>query len=149
MLKRTAYSRCRTVLCRRTRMRWRSGRQRVALLPDGAPGYVCRQVRHFGEGVAVLVAETMSQATDAVERVEVRYEALPAVTRSADAMAPEAPLVWEEHGANLCVDSEAGDQEATDAAFARAAHIVRLAAAIKRVTRVPMEVRAAGGVYQP
>jgi aerobic carbon-monoxide dehydrogenase large subunit len=79
------------------------------------------KVRHVGEAVAVAVAKTMSQATDAAERVEVRYEPLPAVTRSADAMAPEAPLVWEEHGANLCVDSEAGDQEATDAAFARAA----------------------------
>jgi carbon-monoxide dehydrogenase large subunit len=56
-------------------------------------------------------------------------------------MAPEAPLVWEEHGANLCVDSEAGDQEATDAAFARAAHVVRLETAINRVTGVPMELR--------
>jgi carbon-monoxide dehydrogenase large subunit len=55
-------------------------------------------------------------------------------------MAPEAPL-WKEHGANLCVESEAGDQEATDAAFARAAHVVRLETAINRVTGVPMELR--------
>jgi carbon-monoxide dehydrogenase large subunit len=88
---------------------------------DGSPFFLAPhpvlsvgKVRHVGEAVAVVVAETMSQATDAAERVEVRYEPLPAVTRSADAMAPEAPLVWEEHGANLCVDSEAGDQEATE-----------------------------------
>jgi carbon-monoxide dehydrogenase large subunit len=123
---------------------------------DGSPFFLAPhpvlsvgKVRHVGEAVAVVVAETMSQATDAAERVEVRYEPLPAVTRSADAMAPEAPLVWEEHGANLCVDSEAGDQEATDAAFARAAHVVRLETAINRVTGVPMELRAAVGVYDP
>ena len=62
------------------------------------------------------------------------YEPLSAVTRSADALAPEAPLVWEEHGENLCVDSEAGDQQATDAAFARAAHVVRLETAINLVS---------------
>jgi carbon-monoxide dehydrogenase large subunit len=92
------------------------------------------KVRHVGEAVAVVVAETTSQAMNAAERVEVRYEPLPAVTRSADALAPEAPLVWEEHGANLCVNSEAGDQEGTDTAFARAAHVVRLETAINRVT---------------
>ena len=100
---------------------------------DGSPFFLAPhpvlafgKVRHVGEAVAVVVAETMSQATDAGERVEVRYEPLPAVTRSADALEPEAPLVWEEHGVNLCVDSEAGDQEATDAAFAQATHVVQI-----------------------
>ena len=100
---------------------------------DGSPFFVAPhrvlavgKVRHVSEAVAVVVAETMSQAIDAAERVEVRYEPLPPVTRSADALTPDAPVVWEEHGANLCVDSEAGDREATDAAFARAAHVVRL-----------------------
>jgi aerobic carbon-monoxide dehydrogenase large subunit len=69
---------------------------------DGSPFFLAPhpvlsvgKVRHVGEVVALVVAETMSQATDAAERVEVRYEPLPAVTRSADALAPEAPLVWE------------------------------------------------------
>jgi aerobic carbon-monoxide dehydrogenase large subunit len=100
---------------------------------DGSPFFLAPhpvlaggKVRHVGEAVAVVVAETMSQAIDAGERVDVQYEPLPAVTRSADALEPEAPLVWEEHGANLCADAEAGDQEATDAAFARAAYVVRL-----------------------
>jgi carbon-monoxide dehydrogenase large subunit len=123
---------------------------------DGSPFFLAPhpvlsagKVRHVGEAVALVVAETMWQATDAAERVEVRYQPSPAVTRSADALAPKAPLVWEEHGANLCVASEAGDQEATDAAFARAAHVVRLKTAINRVTGVPMELCAAVGVYDP
>ena len=123
---------------------------------DGSPFFVAPhpvlvvgKVRHVGEAITVVVAETMSQATDAAERVEVQYEPLPVVTRSTDALAPEAPLVWEEHGANVCADSEAGDQEATDAAFPRATHVVRLETAINRVTGVPMELRAAVGVYDP
>jgi aerobic carbon-monoxide dehydrogenase large subunit len=84
---------------------------------------------------------------DAAERLAVEYEPLPAVVRSADALAPGAPLVWEEHDANLSVDSEAGDKAATELAFAEAAHVVRLETAINRVTGVPMELRAAVGVY--
>jgi carbon-monoxide dehydrogenase large subunit len=84
---------------------------------------------------------------DAAERVAVVYEPLSPVTRSEDALASGAPLVWEEHGANLCIDSEAGDKAATDIAFARAAHVVRLETTINRVTGVPMELRAALGVY--
>ena len=65
---------------------------------DGSPFFLAPhpvlavgKVRHVGEAIAVVVAETMSQATDAAERVEVQYEPLPAVTRSADALAPEGP----------------------------------------------------------
>jgi len=84
---------------------------------------------------------------DAAERVTVVYDPLAAVAGSAEALAPRAPVVWEERGANLCLDSEAGDRVATDLAFARAAHVVRLMTAINRVTGVPMELRAAVGVY--
>src|SRR3954453_14331661 len=72
-------------------------------------------VRYVGEPVAVVVAKTPSQAMDAAELVEVTYRTLPSVTRSRDALASGAPLVWPEHGVNLCVDSEAGDQQAADA----------------------------------
>jgi carbon-monoxide dehydrogenase large subunit len=104
-------------------------------------------VRYAGEAVAVVVAETLLQAMDAAESVDVVYEPLAAIARSADAPAPGAPLVWEQHGSNLCVDSEAGDKQASDAAFARAAHVVRLETTINRVTGVPMELRAVVGVY--
>jgi aerobic carbon-monoxide dehydrogenase large subunit len=121
---------------------------------DGAPFFIAphpvlavAKVHYFGEPVAVVIADALPQAMDAAERVVVAYEPLPAVTRSEDALAPGAPLVWEERGTNLCVDSEAGDKAATDAAFARAAHVVRLETTINRVTGVPMELRAALGVH--
>ena len=121
---------------------------------DGSPFLIAphpvlalEKVRYVGEPVAVVVAETLCQAIDAAERLAVEYEPLPAVVRSADALMAGAPLLWEEHGANLCVDSEIGDKPATDLAFARAAYVVRLETAINRVTGVPMELRAAVGVY--
>jgi carbon-monoxide dehydrogenase large subunit len=121
---------------------------------DGSPFFIAphpilavAKVRYFGEPVAVVIAETLPQAMDAAERVVVVYETLPPVTRSEDALMPGAPLVWEERGTNSCVDSEAGNNAATDAAFARAAHVVQLETVINRVTGVPMELRAALGVY--
>src|SRR6185369_1058938 len=121
---------------------------------DGSPFFIAPHpilardaVRYVGEPVAFVVAETLSQAMDAAERVEVSYEPLLAVARSRDALLPGAPPVWEEHGSNLCIDSEAGDEAATVAAFARAAHVVRLDTTINRVTGVPMELRAAVGDY--
>src|SRR4051794_22151815 len=104
-------------------------------------------VRYVGEPVAIVVAETPSQAMDAAELVEVTYQARSSVTRSRQALASGAPLIWPQHDANLCVDSEAGDKAATDAAFGRAAHVVRLDTTINRVTGVPMELRAAVGAY--
>ena len=104
-------------------------------------------VRYVGEPVAIVVAETLAQAMDAAERVEMVYDPVAAVARSQDALAPGAPFVWDEHGSNLCVDSEAGDKAATAAAFARAAHVVRLDTRVNRVTGVPLELRAAIGVW--
>src|SRR5947209_9747346 len=103
-------------------------------------------VRFVGEAVALVIAETPAAAKDGVARVSVDYEPLPAVTATVDAVAADAPLVWKETASNVCVDSEAGDA-AADAAFRRAAHVVRLATQINRVTGVPMEPRAALGVY--
>ncbi|MBO0735968.1 MAG: xanthine dehydrogenase family protein molybdopterin-binding subunit [Alphaproteobacteria bacterium] len=121
---------------------------------DGSPFFIpphpvlaMGKTRYVGEPVAVIIAETLDQAMDAVDYVAVDYVPLPPAIRSADALAPGAPLVWEEHGTNLCVDSETGDKAATELAFAEAAHVVRLETAINRVTGVPMELRAAVGVY--
>jgi carbon-monoxide dehydrogenase large subunit len=107
------------------------------------------EVRYVGEPVAVVIAETLAAAMDAAERVDVVYRPLAAVARSQDALGPGAPPVWPGHGSNLCVDSETGEQDAVEAAFARAAHVVRLQTAINRVTGVPMELRAALGLYDP
>ena len=105
------------------------------------------RVRCVGEAVALVLAETPAAARDAAERVVVDYEPLPGVTATTDATAARAPRVWDETASNVCVDSEAGDAAAIDAAFARAAHVVRLETCVNRVTGVPLEPRAAVAVY--
>src|SRR6185503_8187931 len=95
----------------------------------------------------MVIAESAAAARDGAERVRVEYEALPSVTATRDAARADAPLVWDEAGSNVCVDSIAGDAAAADAAFARAAHVVRLDTWVPRVTPAPMEPRAALGAY--
>ena len=99
------------------------------------------RVRFVGEPVAVVVAATIAQAKDAAELVAVAYETLPAVAQAVDAVKPGAPPLWDEAPGNLCIEIEAGDRAATDAAFARAAHVVTFDTQVQRVTGVPMEPR--------
>jgi aerobic carbon-monoxide dehydrogenase large subunit len=103
------------------------------------------KARYVGEPVAMVIAESHDAAKDAAELVEVEYEPLPAVVYAGDAMAKGAPLVWDDCAANTSADGEVGDKAATDAAFARAAHVVRLDTWIQRVTGAPMEPRTAIG----
>jgi aerobic carbon-monoxide dehydrogenase large subunit len=105
------------------------------------------KVRYVGELVAMVVAETAVAARDAAELVAVDYDVLPAVALAADALRSNAPLVWENCPGNLSVDGDVGDKPATDAAFARAAHVVKFSTWIQRVTGTPMEPRAAIGDY--
>ncbi len=107
------------------------------------------RVRHVGEAVAIVVAETIAAAKDTAELLEFSYEPLPAVTRAADALRPTAPLLWETAPGNLSIDIELGDEAATAAAFARAAHVVRLETWAQRVTGVPMEPRTNIAEYDP
>jgi carbon-monoxide dehydrogenase large subunit len=105
------------------------------------------KARFAGEAVAIVVAESPSAARDAAERISVDYEPLPAVTDTVKAAAPDAPKLWDDASSNICVDAQVGDAAATAAAFARAAHVVKLKTWIQRVTGVPMEPRAAVGSY--
>jgi carbon-monoxide dehydrogenase large subunit len=105
------------------------------------------KARFAGEAVAMVLAESLEAARDAAERVYVSYEPLTAVVRAADAAAPGAPLLWEDRESNATIDADLGDATATAAAFARAAHVVRLSTRVQRVTGVPMEPRAALGSY--
>ena len=107
------------------------------------------KARFCGEAVAIVVATSIAAARDAAEAVEVDYEVLPAVTDTRTAVASDAPVVWDERGSNVCVDGESGDRAATDAAFARAAHVARIETWIQRVTGVPMEPRSAVAAYDP
>jgi aerobic carbon-monoxide dehydrogenase large subunit len=122
--------------------------------PGGGPVFVgphlllpADRARHVGEAVAMVVAATKAQALDAAEAVEVRYEELPFVLHSEDAMRPGAPAVWDEVPDNIPVDTRFGDAPAAEAAFARAAHVVKRKFHVGRVTGVPMEPRAALGSY--
>ena len=97
--------------------------------------------------MAVVLAESAAAARDGAERVVVAWDPLPVVTTAATALAEGAPALYEDHPSNVCVDSRAGDMAAADAAFARAAHVVRLSTRINRVTGVPMEPRTAVAAY--
>src|SRR5215472_15054114 len=99
--------------------------------PFEAPHHIfpADKARFAGEAVAMVVAETLAAAKDGAERVEVDYEVLPAVVETQAAARQDAPRIHDDprSGArsNVCFDAELGDTAATDAAFARAAHVTR------------------------
>jgi len=106
------------------------------------PALARGRVRHVGDAVAVVVAETLDAARDAAELVMADYDELPAVTDTAGALEPGRPQVWDEVPGNLCFDWETGDEAAADAAFARADRVVSLDLVNNRVVASPMEGRA-------
>src|SRR5882757_7654292 len=84
------------------------------------------KVRHVGEAIAAVVAETLAQGKDAAEAVQVEIEPLPAVTAPSAAAAPGAPLLYDGVPGNVGLDYHFGDSEKVAAAFAVAAHVTRL-----------------------
>lgn len=100
------------------------------------------KVRYVGDPVALVVAETLAQAKDAGELLEVNYEGLPAVTL-ADALAPDAPRVWDEAAGNRSFFLERGEAKTVDQAFASAAHVTRLFIQYPRASANSIEPRAA------
>ncbi|MBE7637416.1 molybdopterin-dependent oxidoreductase [Sneathiella sp. P13V-1] len=116
--------------------------------PHAAPPHPCLatdSVKHVGDQVAFVVAESLQAAKDAAELIEVDYEELQSVTdvrkaASGAQIHPEAP-------GNQCYDWELGDKEAVDAAFANAAHITKMDLINNRLAPNPMEPRAALGEY--
>lgn len=105
------------------------------------------KARHTGEAVAMVVAETLAQALDAAESVDVTWEELPWVSRTLKALEPGAPAVWDEVPDNCFIETWFGDAQATARAFAGADHVVSTTIDIPRVTAVTMEPRAALGHY--
>jgi carbon-monoxide dehydrogenase large subunit len=104
------------------------------------------KVRHVGDQVALVVAETLLQARDAAELVEVDYHELAPVIDLA-AAAGAASAVHDDVPGNVCYDWSHGDKAATDAAFARAAHVTTLEFANNRLIPNAMEPRAANAHY--
>jgi len=101
------------------------------------------RVRHIGECIALVIAESQSQARDAAEAVLVDFNELPAVVDEARAIEDGAPQVWDQAAHNLCYDWEGGDASATTAAFDQAAHVVRLEFNGNRVHYSAVEARSA------
>ncbi|MCW5744760.1 MAG: xanthine dehydrogenase family protein molybdopterin-binding subunit [Alphaproteobacteria bacterium] len=124
--------------------------------PDGSPMFapqrpalVVDRVRYVGDPVAMVIADTLAQAKDAAELVEVDYEALPSVTDTAQAVTPGAPAVWDECPDNISNIVERGNKAATEAAFQKAAKIIRRRYVVTRVHAQFMEPRGALGTYDP
>ncbi len=105
------------------------------------------RVRHVGEAVAMVIADTAEAARDGVEAIDVSYHALPAVTAIADATAAGAPALHDEAPGNLAFFWQRGDARAVEQAFAVAAHIVHLDLVHNRVVPSAMEPRAVVGEY--
>jgi carbon-monoxide dehydrogenase large subunit len=107
------------------------------------------KVRAVGDRVAFVVAETLQQARDAAELINVDYEPLPAVVAVEDAVKPGAPVIWDGAPNNVAVALMMGNKEATDAAFAAAKHVVSVKLVNNRVSANSIEPRAAIGQYHP
>ncbi|WGF88582.1 xanthine dehydrogenase family protein molybdopterin-binding subunit [Marinivivus vitaminiproducens] len=105
------------------------------------------KVRFVGDPVAVVIAESVEQARDAVEAIVLEVESLPAVTRVPDAIQPGAPQLYDEVQGNRVVDFHFGEAEKVAEAFAGAAHVTRLEILNNRVVINAMEPRAALAAY--
>jgi carbon-monoxide dehydrogenase large subunit len=112
------------------------------------PALARGRVRHVGDPVALVVADSRDAARDAAEAVAVRYQDLPSVVEGPDALAPGAPLLWDEAPGNLCFRFERGDKAAVEAAFAAAVHTVEIALVNNRLVVAPIEPRTAIGRYE-
>jgi len=120
---------------------------------DGMPPPHCilavDHVRHVGDRVALIVAETVHQARDAAEAIIVDYGPLPAVIDPAAALAENAPKVWEQAANNLAFQIGKGDAASTDNAFRQAAHVVTIEHRYPRIAGTPLEPRTSIGDHSP
>ncbi len=138
----------------------RDGLQRMPFPPlfkrgDGSP--MAAPPRHAladgtafyaGQPVAAVVAGTREQAQDAAELIAVEYEALASVTEVAAAMMPGAPQLWPEAPGNVSAEARIGDAAASDAAFARAAHVARVTLDNQRLIAMALEPRCSIAVQE-
>jgi len=113
------------------------------------PAMAIGKVRHVGEIVAIVVAETRDQAREAAALIDIDYQELPAVASLEAARADGATLVWDEADGNLCYDWEVGDRAAAEDAIAGAAHTVSIDVVNQRLVPNAIEPRAAIGSFDP
>jgi carbon-monoxide dehydrogenase large subunit len=115
------------------------------------PGLVSDRVRYVGDYIAFIVAETIAQAKDAAELVEIEFEPLPSITDTASAPKDigneDSAVVWDDCRDNISNVIQQGDKAATDAAFEKADRIVKHRFVINRISANPMEMRGCVGDY--
>jgi carbon-monoxide dehydrogenase large subunit len=107
------------------------------------------KVRHVGDAVAFIVADTLDQARDAAEAVDIEWQPLDAVVGIMGAAAQGAPQLWPEAPGNVAFDMDVGQKEEVEAAFARAARVVGLTLVNNRLVTNYMEPRACLAEYDP
>lgn len=124
--------------------------------PDGQPmkyrpqpPLATDRVRYVGDPVAMVVAETINQARDAAELIDIDFDMLPSITDTAQTVAPDAPRVWDDYPDNISGMFQSGDADAAGAALAGAAHVIKRRFVISRVFANYMEPRGAIGDYDP
>ena len=117
---------------------------RTSFLPP-FPLLAIDHVRHVGDRVVMVVAETKHQAKDAAELIDIEYESLTCVVSVEEALSGGVPWVWPQAGGNSCFHFERGDRATADAAFAQAAHVVTVAMRYPRIAGNTMEPRSSAG----
>ncbi|MEY3045506.1 MAG: hypothetical protein RL242_2348, partial [Pseudomonadota bacterium] len=105
------------------------------------------KVRHVGDGVVLIVAETKQQARDAADLIEVDYEELPVVVDASKALEAGAPMVHDELPDNRAFDWQLGDKAATDAGLAQAHHVTKMKIRNQRLVPNAIEPRSYIGDY--
>ena len=118
----------------------------AAVVPP-RPSLAIGQVKHVGDPVAVVIAETIAQARDAMEMIEFDIESLPAVADPVEAVKDGAPSVWDDAPNNTCLDYQWGDDDAVAKAFAEAAHTTKVELTNTKIVVSAMEPRATVGEY--
>lgn len=124
-----------------------TGKEGQVMQEPPHPLLVTDKVRHVGDNVALVVAESLAEAKDAAEAIVVDYDPLPAVSAASAALAADAPKVHDDLDSNLCYDWEIGDAAAVEQAFADAHKVARVELVNSRVVPNAMEPRAANAHY--
>ena len=126
-----------------------TGKGGVPMKEPSHPALAQGKVRHVGDPVAFVIADSLVDARDAAAAVVVDYEILPAVASVLGALQSGAAAIFDEIPDNICYDWDIGDREATEAAFKKANHVARVNLVNNRLVGNPMEPRAAIGEYDP
>ena len=124
-----------------------TGKNKVPQIEPPHPILVTDTIRHVGDSILMILAETKDQAKAAAQKIVLDYDMLPVVASLKAAVAEGAPQVWEQAPGNVCFDWEIGDRAKTDEGFAKADKIVEIEVVNNRLAPNAMEPRAAIGEY--